>query len=108
MIDHNAFLGDADRTFRLEGTHILELERLTGQGIGTLCANVFAGRFGLNEVRETIRLGLIGGGCDPKEAVALLETYIDPRPLSEGYALAVAILDARFSGSAPTDEGGEE
>ena len=88
MIDHDAFLGDTARTFRLEGTHVLELEQLTGKGIGTLCANVFAGRFGSNEkLRESIRLGLIGGGCESKEAVALLETYVDPRPLPKATRL---------------------
>lgn len=69
-------------------------------------------------VRETIRLGLIGGGfavvdddkveVGPNRAKELLEAYVYPaRPLAEAAALAWRVLAAAIYGNepnAPTDD----
>ena len=93
------FLGDGDHAFALPPAQLLELERLTGRGIGVLCRDVFAGAFGFRDVTETVRLALIGGGMDPEAAFDLTDQYVSRRPIAEGYALAVAILDAAFNGA---------
>ena len=85
--------------FRLTPPMIVELERLTGAGIGSLFDRVVNRRFGFADVRETIRLGLIGADMTPREASALVEAYVDKRPIAESYVLAVAVLDALFTGS---------
>lgn len=59
---HRQFFGDADRDFRLTPPLILELERVTGSGIGGLSRRFFAGDFRHQELLEVIRLGLVGGG----------------------------------------------
>src|SRR4051794_5622383 len=89
-----AFLGDRERTFALSAKLIVELERLTGTGVGSLAKNLFAGQFRHQDVIETIRLGLIGGGSSPEDAKALVDVYIIDRPLAEGFSLAVQILEA--------------
>jgi hypothetical protein len=92
------FFGDQDRTFRLGPELVTELERKTGRGIGGLCRDLFAGDFHLLAVTETIRLGLVGGGTDPKEAASLIAAYVTPRPIMDAYALAVAILETAMLG----------
>ena len=95
-----AFFGVAEHTFKLTGPMITELERVTGAGIGGLCARIFAGSdFKHAELIETIRLGLIGGGTAPQEAKALLDAYAVERPLGEVFPIALNILSALWSGT---------
>ncbi|ESX86908.1 gene transfer agent family protein [Mesorhizobium sp. LSHC412B00] len=106
MNEHVAFFGDGERTFALTPDLIIELERKTGAGIGSLCLRFPEGNFRHAELVEIIRLSLIGGGTTPKEAAALADTYAAKRPLTEPFPIAVAVLQAVWSGTpAPTTEG---
>lgn len=96
---HVAFFGDAERTFRLTPELIVELERVTDAGIGSLCKRLFAGQFHHRDVLETIRLALIGGGETPQIAASLIAAYGLNRPLIETYPLAVSILEVAWFGS---------
>ncbi len=98
-----AFLGDTERRFHLTDPMIRELERVSGVGIGALYQRAVGMTFQLKDVSETIRLGLIGGGTEPKEAAQIVETYVHNRPMSETYPLALDVLDARWIG-APKEE----
>lgn len=69
---------------------------------------------GPHDLREIVRLGLIGGGMAPAEALALTIDYVDERPRAESYAICFAILSAVINGcppdlekksGAPQDEG---
>lgn len=63
------------------------------------------------DCRETIRLGLIGGGegevngtlvkVEPRDAGRLVNIYVVDRPLEDAWTLAFAILGARIYGRAP-------
>lgn len=63
---------------------------------------------------ETIRLGLIGGGrgmvdgreidVTPLTAKALVERYCHPRPLKESWAVARAVVLAKIEGYEPKKE----
>ena len=92
------FFGDAQRDFCLTPEMITELERATGAGIGGLSRRLFAGDFHRHEIVSTIRLALIGGGETPENAAGLVAAYVDPQPLMEAYALAVAILEMTMLG----------
>lgn len=105
MQPHKQFFGDRTRSFALDPVLIAELERTTATGIGGLCRHLFAGEFRHHEMREVIRLALIGGGESPEDAASLVSVYVDQRPIEESYALAVAILEAAWFG-APKIEGG--
>lgn len=98
-ITHGAFFGDAERQFCLTDDAILELERVTNTGIGALYLRAVALSFTINDVAETIRLALIGGGATPAEAAQLVKTYVRNRPMSETFPLALDILDARWNGA---------
>ncbi|GJE00895.1 gene transfer agent family protein [Methylobacterium isbiliense] len=100
MIDTSvtAFVGDRERPLALTPPLILELERTTGAGIGALVRRVLPGDFHMKDTAEVVRLALIGGGAEPAEAAALVETYVTARPLHVGHELATLILMALWSG----------
>ena len=102
---HHAFFGDGERDFRLPPKMIIELERKTGAGIGGLCQRMFRREFGINEITETIRLALIGGGEKPERAAELVAAYVNDRPLAETYPLAVAILETLWFGKKANSNG---
>ncbi|MGN8117500.1 gene transfer agent family protein [Labrys sp. 22185] len=100
------FFGDAEYPLKLTGVQIVELERLTGKGIGAIYSDALAMRFAYAEVAETLRIALIGGGMDHKRASELVAAYT--LPLTPSYTLVVEVLSAAFSGpqaeAAPDDE----
>jgi hypothetical protein len=96
---YRAFFGDAARDFQLTAPMILELERVTGAGIGGLCTRLFRNDFKHVEVAETIRLALIGAGEKPERAAELVATYVANRPLSETLPIAVGILETLWFGA---------
>jgi len=101
MPDHVRFFGDEERTFRLTPELILELEAKTNLGVGALARRVFSGEFSCNHVREVVRLGLIGGGEEPRRAEELCRAYVDGQPLIRAMDVAVAVLEALWTGNDP-------
>lgn len=103
---HRAFFGDAEYAFRLTPSLIIELERLTGMGIGAFCQRLFAMDFRHADMLATIRLALIGGGMAHADAERLVNTYAADFPIMNTYPLAVDILDRLWSGprAVETDE----
>lgn len=99
---HVAFLGDGEKNFALPYDQLIELEAKTGAGIGALFHRVRSLTFGIADIAETIRLGLIGGGTDPETAFLLIDQYVKRRPLAETLPVALGILEAVWFGS-PAD-----
>lgn len=99
-ITHRGFFGDKEHPFALTDPMVAELERLTGKGIVALYLAVASSQMNLCDLVEIIRLGLIGGGMDPQDALRLVETYARNRPLDQIFPLAFEIIDARYSGKA--------
>ena len=97
-LTHKAFFGDREYDFLLTPAMIVELERVTGTGIGALCARLLARDFRHGDLIEVIRLALIGGGTSPKDADALVSAYAINRPLAEVFPLSVAILNRLWFG----------
>jgi hypothetical protein len=98
MISHTAFFGDGPHTFTLSDDMVTELERVTGTGIGALYLRTVSNAFNMADLVQIIRLGLIGAGTAPQDAMRLVDTYARNRPLAETFPLALDILDARWSG----------
>lgn len=127
---------DGSYSFKLGLAQIRELQEKTKTGIGALYARVLQGRMGeglaeghpmyaafhIDDVRETVRQGLIGGGqgrvdeadvpVTSLRATELVERYLDPMPLIEQWNLAAAILFALVEGysdeQSDNDDAGEE
>jgi hypothetical protein len=51
-----------------------------------------------HDVREILRLGLIGGGAKPFEALALVKRYVEERPWLECMLVAEAVMRAALAG----------
>jgi hypothetical protein len=117
---------DGDYTFALLLPQLVELEEKCGyrdqdgnrhkRGVVGIYSDVIAGlavvddqvvalptegRASATDCREVIRLGLIGGGLKPHDALPLVERYVDARPIVERWTLAAAILRAAIEGYEP-------
>jgi hypothetical protein len=85
--------GDGTRRYRLAIGQLRELQEKTGRGPIAILARIISGEWFVDEVREPIRLGLIGGGANPIEALRFVERYVDPH-LAEAAQIARAVLGA--------------
>lgn len=94
------------RDFDVGPLGIIErLERVCGAGMGEILGrlqgrgfNALTGMpdpvFRHADIRETIRLGLIGAGATDAEATQCVVETIDGRPIAEHLGLAAAIMTA--------------
>jgi hypothetical protein len=95
------------RKFELRLGEIGELERLSGAGLGAIYWRVVAMQWKWDDIRETIRLGLIGGGATEPDATALALHYLDDRPKAQFLQLAADVLGACINGAAAGNADGE-
>lgn len=82
--------GDGEHLFKLSVAGLLELEEKTKRPFAEIFSRVSGGGYGIADVAETIRLGLIGGGKSPIEAKTLVDRYV--LPLAESQPVARLIL----------------
>jgi hypothetical protein len=97
---HVAFFGDGEKQFVLSHDLVIELERKTGNGIGSISRRFFSGDFHLAELTEIARLALIGGGTDPEDALALVTTYAPRMTITKLYELLLPVMDLLMFGKA--------
>lgn len=84
--------GDGTYTFRLTVNGAIELEQKCDAPFTVVLNRLAAGAYKINDVREVIRLGLIGGGLDPTKALKVVRQYVDDRPIAESWPVARAVL----------------
>ena len=79
---------------------ILQLEDRCGAGIAEILSRLENGTWKINDVRETIRLALIGGGMTPTDAMKAVELHVhgNPEGLAPCVFLAHTILTAVLIG----------
>ena len=90
--------GGEDRKFALRLAEIRRLQEISKVGPFELLQRITTGKWLVDDTRETIRLGLLGGGANPKEAYELLKYWCDERPLVESVEIAAQILAAALTG----------
>ena len=100
--------GDGEYRFRLGIKEIRELQEKTGVGPHALLRRVVAGDWRVDDLRETIRVGLIGGGLEPTKAMVAVLRYVDDRPLLESVEPVVQILNGVLAGWASDPVGKEK
>lgn len=88
---------DGTYTFRLGLAELEELERRFDRSIFVIATRLGERQATSSEIREVLRIGLIGGGeTSAADALALVRRYVDERPLEESrdvaYAIALASL----------------
>jgi hypothetical protein len=91
--------GDGEHRFRLAIGQLRELQEKCDAGPAEIAGRLTDGRWRVNDVREAVRLGLIGGGMVPAEAYRLTARYVDERPLLESVPVAQAVLMAALVGA---------
>lgn len=89
---------DGEYTFRLRIGELRELQEKCDAGPGTIARRLFDRSFFVDDILQAIRLGLIGGGMAPTEALKLVRRYVEERPLEENRLPAFAIVEAALSG----------
>lgn len=80
--------------------NLLALEQACNAGVAAINARLATGTWYVNDVRETIRLGLIGGGMSAEDAMKCLKANVDanPRGLAPSVLTAMAVLEAALIG----------
>ncbi len=100
--------GDSEYAFRLGHRELYQLQEKCDAGPRRIAArlmlydpikNPFGDDYRMDDVRETIRLGLMGGGKTQAEALTLVMRFVDSRPLEENRIIAFKILEPAVWGS---------
>lgn len=89
---------DGEHRFRLPLGQLRELQDKCDAGPPAIMARLNTDTWRVDDIRETIRLGLIGGGMSPSEAYRKVARYVDERPLMENVVPARLILMAALIG----------
>jgi hypothetical protein len=96
--------GDGPHDFQLRISELEELQELTDAGPEEIFHRVSEGRWRVADLRETIRLGLKGGGMAPLQARAMVDRYAEAGELAALKSLVTAILAAALVGAPDEDE----
>lgn len=91
---------DGTYTFALPIGQMVELQEACDAGPAWIKARLESETWKVQDVRDTIRLGLIGGGMIPANALKLVRRYVDGRPLLESVPVAHVIIGAALVGVA--------
>lgn len=94
---------DGSHVFRLAIGQMRELQEKTDCGPLTLFRRFEAGDWRVDDVAHVLRLGLIGGGMTPIDALRLTRTYVEDRPPLENVLHAQAVLWCGLAGAPDED-----
>lgn len=100
------FFGDGEHLFRLRLGEIEELQAKCNAGPQQIALRLASGEWRLEDITQTIRLGLIGGGMAPQAAHDLVRRYGPPeRRALDCVLTARAVLMAMLVGVAGDEPG---
>jgi hypothetical protein len=85
---------DGTYTFRLGLAEMEEIEEKRDLALSVLSRRLSPAyrEARLADIREVLRLGLIGGGMKPVDALTKVRRYIDERPVDENRDVAYAVV----------------
>jgi hypothetical protein len=90
---------DGEFTFDLRLKEVRALQEKTGLGPAVILMRIQSGEWKVDDYRETILQGLLGGGMAAPEASKLVRLWVDERPAQESLLPAQAILMAWIMGA---------
>ncbi|MDX3929253.1 MAG: gene transfer agent family protein [Shinella sp.] len=97
---------DGTFPFRLGWGELVELQEKTDVGPYVVLHRLHSHHWKMEDITNVIRLGLIGGGMTPADALRKVRTYVEARPPLENHPVAAAVLAAGLLG-APEEPVGE-
>lgn len=104
----NQFVGDGEYDLCLKIGQLIELQEKTNAGPYVLANRLMNGTWMVEDVIETIRLGLIGGGLDPRSAYSLVTRYIVEGSIFQYSGLAGELVLASILGVPDEQPDGNE
>lgn len=102
---------DGEHKFRLALGQLRELQEKLDAGPEMVFTRLENGSWRVEDILETIRLGLIGGGVESTKARVLVQRYVGAGMLLDNVMPAMQIIAAALIGApdeAPKKEMGEE
>lgn len=96
-----------EHEFRLTIDLLRALQNKCDAGPHHILERLSSRQWMVEDIIETIRLGLEGGGLDKEEARRLVRVYVEDRPLTEAVLTAQAVLVGALFGQ-EEDAPGEE
>jgi hypothetical protein len=96
--------GDGEHLFRLPIGQLRELQDKCDAGPAQIMMRLVSHTWRVDDILQPIRLGLIGGGKSPTDALLLVRRYVEERPLAENITVAAEIIAAAISGD-PKEDG---
>lgn len=90
---------DGTHRFRLGWGELAELQEKCDAGPYVVVQRLLDGTWRVQDLREVVRLGLIGGGMTPADSLKLVRLYVEARPPMESVAVAQAALMAAVIGA---------
>lgn len=102
---------DGEHKFRLALGQLRELQEKADAGPELIFTRLEAGSWRVDDIVETIRLGLIGGGADSTKARTLVQRYVGAGSLLDNVMPAMQIIAAALIGApdeAPKKATGEQ
>lgn len=105
--DGSIDLDFADGTyhFRLAWGELIKLQEACDAGPYVVLDRLLTGRWRMQDISETLRLGLIGGGLEPVKAVKVIRDYVETRVPLESLVFAQRVLGAAIIPPAEEDVG---
>lgn len=93
---------DGKYAFRLGIKELRTLQEKCDAGPLQILRRLQTERWMIDDVREPIRLGLVGAGMPPSDALKLVVEHVDKRPIAENVLIAHAVVMVALYG-APDD-----
>lgn len=90
---------DDDYVFRLGWGELELLQEACGAGPYVILNRLYDDSWKMGDISNTIRLGLIGGGMKPVDALKKVRGYVETRPPVENLIFAKGILQAGLVGA---------
>lgn len=97
-IIENAFVGEGHYDLGLRIGELITLQEKLGSGPNKIAQRFLEGDWLVQDVTETIRLGLIGGGMSHKDAFDLVGRVVVPGHLYDYVGLAGQVVLAALGG----------
>lgn len=105
----DVLFGDGEHKFRLAIGELRELEEKRDAGSPLILRRLLTGEWWVDDVREVIRLGLVGGGMPATDATKLVKRYVEDRPAwHENALIASTTLGAALMGVEDEEPGKSE